>query len=236
MHAERDPNLLTVPKAAEMVGVSRYTIRRWIHRGILPAVRIERHWRIAPADLVHAQNRRDTTDVISQWERDPRRAGARLRHFREAAGFSQLQLSGMVGISNAALSILEQGHRAPRIKTIDRLARALDVAADDLVAESPLVAPTVMSATEVATYLDIPLQRVRTWITTGVLPGRKVSRSWHIPRAAVIELERGSQLDFQPGRRKPAAVVTRRDDVVAHSLTVFLTISNFTEVLPFLAA
>jgi DNA-binding SARP family transcriptional activator/tetratricopeptide (TPR) repeat protein/transcriptional regulator with XRE-family HTH domain len=56
-----------------------------------------------------------------------------LRRAREAAGFSQKELAGRAGVSVRALRYLEDGQVArPRAASIHRLARALDMAAEDL--------------------------------------------------------------------------------------------------------
>lgn len=222
---ERDGDLLTVKQAAELLGIPRYTIRRWIRRGILPSVRIKRRWLITPGDLVAARQRRHAGDAIARWQCDPRRAGARLRQKREAAGLSQLQLATMVGLSNAALSILEQGHRAPRITSMHRLAQALDTTVDDFVAGTPLGDPATMSAADAATYLGVPVQRIRNWVGAGILPGQKISRSWHIPRTAVMDLERSGRLSGA-SRRVDARARGAIGLVISWALELALRLSN----------
>jgi len=46
MHDTTIPKLLTVKQAAELLQVSIWTIRRWIHADALPYVRIGREYRI----------------------------------------------------------------------------------------------------------------------------------------------------------------------------------------------
>lgn len=43
--------LLTITDVAEVLQVSTKTVRRWIANGDLPAHRLGRQWRIAPAEL-----------------------------------------------------------------------------------------------------------------------------------------------------------------------------------------
>jgi len=46
MHEANVPKLLTVKQAAELLQVSIWTIRRWIHADALPCIRIGREFRI----------------------------------------------------------------------------------------------------------------------------------------------------------------------------------------------
>ncbi len=202
---EPEEALLTVRQAAALLGIPRYTVRRWIQQGILPSIRVKRRWLITAADLLEAQQRQHAGALIARWQCDPPRAGARLRLLREDRGLSQGHLARMAGLSTAALSILEQGHRAPRITTLHRLAQALAITPDDLVADAPLGESTTMSASDAASYLGVPLQRVRTWVGAGILPGQKLSRSWRIPRTAVVDLARSDRLRGTSRRLNPRA-------------------------------
>ena len=58
---------------------------------------------------------------------DERSFGQRLRQTRIRAGMSQSDLEETSGIPKARLSRYENGHVAPSIHTLERLARALDV-------------------------------------------------------------------------------------------------------------
>ncbi len=59
--------------------------------------------------------------------RDERTFGQRLRETRIRAGYSQSDLEEISGIPKARLSRYENGHVAPSIQTLERLARALQV-------------------------------------------------------------------------------------------------------------
>jgi transcriptional regulator with XRE-family HTH domain len=59
--------------------------------------------------------------------KDERTFGQRLRETRIGAGFSQSELEEISGIPKARLSRYENGHVAPSIQTLERLARALGV-------------------------------------------------------------------------------------------------------------
>jgi transcriptional regulator with XRE-family HTH domain len=58
---------------------------------------------------------------------DERMFGRRLRETRIRAGLSQSDLEEISGIPKARLSRYENGHVAPSIQTLERLARALGV-------------------------------------------------------------------------------------------------------------
>ena len=59
--------------------------------------------------------------------KDERTFGQRLRETRIGAGMSQSDLEEISGIPKARLSRYENGHVAPSIHTLERLARALGV-------------------------------------------------------------------------------------------------------------
>lgn len=50
-----------------------------------------------------------------------------LRRWRCARGFNQADLAAAAGLTQAAISELEQGHRVPSLRTVARLVAALDV-------------------------------------------------------------------------------------------------------------
>ena len=55
-----------------------------------------------------------------------------LRRRRLEAGLSQMQLSDLSGLHMTEISRLERGTRDPRLSTVVRLARALEVAPGEL--------------------------------------------------------------------------------------------------------
>ena len=59
----------------------------------------------------------------------------RLRQIREAQGYSLRALADKVGMSYVALFRLESGVTDPRLGTLRRLARALNVTVADLIGE-----------------------------------------------------------------------------------------------------
>jgi transcriptional regulator with XRE-family HTH domain len=61
------------------------------------------------------------------------RFAANLRRLRTAAGMSQEHLAGRTGLHPTEISRLERAVREPRLGTIVRLARGLDVGVDRLV-------------------------------------------------------------------------------------------------------
>jgi transcriptional regulator with XRE-family HTH domain len=61
---------------------------------------------------------------------------ARLRAIRAYRGLSQKALARSVGFDHSAISRLEGGSREPSIRTLARLADALDCAATDLLRDN----------------------------------------------------------------------------------------------------
>lgn len=53
--------------------------------------------------------------------------GSRIRAARKAKGLTQEQLAELTGLDRVAVGYLEQGRRAPRLKTLHTLADKLDV-------------------------------------------------------------------------------------------------------------
>ncbi len=68
-------------------------------------------------------------------DRDDRTFGQRLRETRIRAGLSQSDLEEISGIPKARLSRYENGHVAPSIQTLERLAKALGVSEASLLGE-----------------------------------------------------------------------------------------------------
>ena len=66
---------------------------------------------------------------------DGRTFGQRLRATRVKAGYSQSDLEEISGIPKARLSRYENGHVAPSIQTLERLARALNVSEASLLGD-----------------------------------------------------------------------------------------------------
>jgi transcriptional regulator with XRE-family HTH domain len=67
--------------------------------------------------------------------KDERTFGQRLRETRVRAGLSQSDLEEISGIPKARLSRYENGHVAPSIHTLERLARALNVSEASLLGD-----------------------------------------------------------------------------------------------------
>jgi len=53
--------------------------------------------------------------------------GKRIKQIRKNAGFTQEQLSELVGIETGSLSSIESGHSFPSLTKIDKMAQVLDV-------------------------------------------------------------------------------------------------------------
>jgi excisionase family DNA binding protein len=154
------------------------------------------------ADLATAQARLHLGRVIPTWRTAPVHYGQRLRRLREADGRSQLALAAATGLTHEALSNLERGKRAPHAESVRRLARALGIAPERFVDETP-VGLTMLSVAEAAFRLDVPAGRVQRWVRHGELPGRKVSGRWRVPAIAVAALERSGRLRGESRRLDP---------------------------------
>ena len=60
-------------------------------------------------------------------ERPPDRFARNLREYRTRAGLSQERLAYVCNLHRTEISLLERGEREPRLTTIVRLARGLDI-------------------------------------------------------------------------------------------------------------
>jgi transcriptional regulator with XRE-family HTH domain len=62
----------------------------------------------------------------------------RLREWRERRGFSLRQLAEKSGVHYISLHLMEKGRLDPRLSTLQRVAKTLQVGLSDLVQERPL--------------------------------------------------------------------------------------------------
>jgi excisionase family DNA binding protein len=194
--------MLTIPEAAQRAGVSPWTVRGWIARGLLPSARVDRRRRIYPADLAAVAEAAQLRRVQPAWRRNPQRAGHRLRQLREVAGLNQQQLAAGSGLTHEEISRLELGHQAPYAGTVRVMARALGVEPAVFVGRTTL-APVGLTTGEVARRLEVPRGRVQTWLLTGKVPGVKISGQWRVPLEAVLDLERRDRLRGHSRRLDP---------------------------------
>ena len=72
--------------------------------------------------------------------------GRRIRHFRTRAGLTLEELGEITGTAPSQLSMVENGHREPRISLLEAIAAALKVTASDLLAAEP---PSPRAALEI---------------------------------------------------------------------------------------
>lgn len=61
-----------------------------------------------------------------------RRFGANLNQARRASGLSQERLAAVAGMHRTEIGLLERGQRVPRIDTVAKLARALEMGPGEL--------------------------------------------------------------------------------------------------------
>ncbi len=207
---ETTPQLLTVREAARLADVSVWTISGWIARGSLPATLINRRRWIRPADLVAIRDRAHASGVVPVWRQDRRRAGQRLRTLREAAGLTQLELAERSGVTHETISRLERGRPAPLVRSVHKLARALEVAPAQFVGPEALMGPG-MPVADAARLLGVPAGRVRRWLVTGAIAGTKVSGQWRVSAPAVTAVLasgrlRGHSRRLDPRFRSPGSI------------------------------
>ena len=194
--------LLSVAQAAQLAGISRWTISSWITTGQLPAMRINGRRYVRPEDLATTQARAHEGLVVPAWRQNRRRAGKRLRAIREAAGLNQLQLAAASGLTHEAISNLETGRRSPYATTVRALAQSLGVAPEQFVSREQ-AGLTLLTVAEAANRLDVPAGRVQTWLRQGLLAGTKVSGEWRVPAVVVAELARSGRLRGRSRRLDP---------------------------------
>ena len=66
--------------------------------------------------------------IYGAGEVDPRKQfGANVRAARQRSGVSQVRLAAAAGMHRTEVSLLERGERDPRLSTVARLARALEL-------------------------------------------------------------------------------------------------------------
>lgn len=58
--------------------------------------------------------------------------GERIRQYREAAGMTQEDLAGKLGITHSAVSLIEADKRGVTVEKLRRIADALDVSITEL--------------------------------------------------------------------------------------------------------
>ncbi|MCX4257787.1 MAG: helix-turn-helix transcriptional regulator [Oscillospiraceae bacterium] len=58
-----------------------------------------------------------------------------VKHYRELAGLNQTELGEKVSCSGSMITYIEAGSKLPSVALLANIAKALDVAMDDLVAD-----------------------------------------------------------------------------------------------------
>lgn len=81
----------------------------------------------------------------SAHEFDP---GRRLRQLRLELGLSQRELSRRAGMTNANLSMIEQGRVSPSLQTLERILRAIPISLEEFFRAGAVISPTIFTAAE----------------------------------------------------------------------------------------
>jgi transcriptional regulator with XRE-family HTH domain len=76
--------------------------------------------------------------------------GQRLRQLRLELGLSQRELSRRAGMTNANLSMIEQGRVSPSIQTLEKILRAVPISLSDFFRSGDPAAPVVLTRAEQA--------------------------------------------------------------------------------------
>ena len=126
---------------------------------------------------------------------DPLTIGRRVRHLRTERGMTLEALARAVDRAPSQVSVLENGHREPRLSLLSAVAAALGVSLGELLDPTP---PTRRAALEIAVERH---QRGATFTALG-LPAIKVGRS--LPTEA-LEVVVGLQEELQRLHRERAA-------------------------------
>ncbi|MEY8039188.1 helix-turn-helix domain-containing protein [Saccharopolyspora cebuensis] len=79
----------------------------------------------------------DEEDRSFSTEHDLLVFGQRLRHLRRSAGLTLVELGERVGRAPSQLSLLENGHREPKLSLLRSLAEALGTSVDELLSKKP---------------------------------------------------------------------------------------------------
>ena len=66
---------------------------------------------------------------------DEKKIGKRIKQYREAAGLSQERLAEATGLSTNFISYIERGARQPSLDNFIRIANAINISADLLLAD-----------------------------------------------------------------------------------------------------
>src|SRR5215212_5543547 len=198
----RGDGLLTITEAARQAQVSRHTLYGWIKRGTLPSVRLGIRRLIRADDIAPALAAAHVDGVVPAWRQDRQRAGQRLRVLREAAGVTQQELERTSGVTHEAISRLETGRGAPYAETVRLLAHALRVDPQQFVSRET-GGLTTLTATEVATHLEVPVARVQRWLREGTLPATKVSGQGRVLAVVVAEFSQSGRLRGRSRRLDP---------------------------------
>lgn len=119
---------ITVQRLSKMTGISANTLYAIIKRDN-KSMQAENLINIARALNV-------SIDELFGEDYDLDSIGYKIRECRKRKGLSQEELANKIGVKRAVVSKYETGKISPRIDTVQKIARALDVSVDELLGET----------------------------------------------------------------------------------------------------
>jgi excisionase family DNA binding protein len=142
-----EKKLMSVEQVAGYLQVHEQTVRRWIHRGDLAAVKVGRQFRVDPEEVkrfasptIRKIKAEGPIRKTNTWDRPLLVDGRKLKRARQEAGISIRELSLRARVSESWLYTMQ---RAPRhgiystSMTVKGIADALGVEVEDLLREKP---------------------------------------------------------------------------------------------------
>lgn len=148
-----------------------------------------------------------------------------LRRWRRARGLSQAQLAAKAGLTQAAVSELERGYRAPSLRTVAKLAEVLRVSVSDLIQADASETLPREAADRIASFIIQGAGRLRpaerrvaddvAGLVIQKLRAHRVPGRRRVARRRWDAASRGFWVRRIYGRRIPEQVLRRLDVLLA---------------------
>jgi transcriptional regulator with XRE-family HTH domain len=90
---------------------------------------------------------------------DQKAIGRRIKHAREAKGFTQEQLAEKVDLSTSHMSVIERGIKPPKLETFIEIANILEVDANSILADVLSVSNEILSSQLASKLSGLPQNR-----------------------------------------------------------------------------